>query len=171
MISRETAEIGVYIVAVSFMLWITVQFAQAERQLTKAEAKAEALLQKVPDEDREGDYKRLQDAFEQRHEELCIAVVAIRILNDRLRCIPQTDSEREEDAKQAAAVLQALVEKYDVTVYERTLPTLASNVSILVRLVPDLVNPEFVATVLQCDEVEAAKAIGMSAENDAKELS
>jgi hypothetical protein len=73
----------------------------------------------------------------------------------------------EESERLLAEQLETLGEKYTATV-KWDLPTLAEKVSILARLVPNLVDSEFVGTVFLCDSVTASKAVQMSAENDAK---
>lgn len=73
----------------------------------------------------------------------------------------------EESERLLAEQLETLGAKYTATV-KWDLPTLAEKVSVLARLVPNLVDSEFVETVFLCDSVTADKAVQMSAESDAK---
>lgn len=73
----------------------------------------------------------------------------------------------EESERLLAEQRVTLGEKYAATV-KWDLLTLAEKVSILARLVPNLVDSDFVATVFLCDTITASKAVQMSVENDAK---
>jgi len=171
MISRESAQVLGLLVCFCFLAWSYLQAETwwKERTASDREKRAEADMVKEPALLDTPD-RQLLEALEQRQEELGIAVAVIHNLNDRLHPVTRTDSEREEDAKQVKVALQAFEEKYDATVVERDLPMLAAEVSILFRLVPDLATAEFIATALQCDVPTAVRAMGLSAENDAKGL-
>jgi len=172
MISRESAQVLGLLVCFCFLAWSYLQAETwwKERTASDREKRAEADMVKEPEPEHLD--KKLLAMFEQRQEEVCVAIQVIHALNARLHPDTRTDSEREEDAKQVELALQALAEKYgDITCKTDSLSTLTSEVSILSRIVPDLIEPEFIAIALQCDVDTAAKAISLVAENEAEELS
>ena len=116
---------------------------------------------------------RIQDAVSHLLDERRVAILALHNMEREREWMgyqlgaANTLAVDEESEKLMAAQMETLSEKYTATV-KWDLPTLAEKVSVLARLVPNLVDSEFVATVFLCDTIMAGKAVQMSAENDAR---
>jgi len=119
---------------------------------------------------------RIQDAFSRLLEENEVATLAVRSQHRELEwmghqlgaaCTAATD---EESQKMLDKQLDELMDKYCAH-QKWDLPTLAKKVSVLARLTPDLVDTHMVMNVFRVDHITAAKAVSMSAENDARKES
>jgi len=118
---------------------------------------------------------RIQDAFSRLLEENEVATLAIRSQHRELEWLgyqfgaARSTATDEESQKLLDQQLDELMDKYCAH-QKWDIDTLASKVSVLARITPDLVDTEMVMNVFRVDHITASKAIGMSAENDAKRI-